>query len=239
MIAVIFGIQGVGKSSVVQGVLARFVGENSFRLLQWGDKTYEIALQKGIIRIGDYRTQSNFTVIYQDEQRGITIVKDQDKQHFIYVSEEKFLKNAKDEIRHLDLATQKALQMDVTDAFATEILANPYANYIVETHAALKTLQGYLPGLTIEFMEQTRPDLYIIIEANPDEIFVRRLHDKERKREHDKTTKDVQTNIDTTRYFASSYATFTHSPMLIVENKDKLVADTIDNIATTLERFGK
>ena len=239
MIAVIFGIQGVGKTSVVDGVMSEFTGDRSFRLLQWGEKTYEIALQKNIIRIGDYKTQDNLEVIYEDGLNGVSIVKNQNKEQFIYVTEENNLKNSKDEIRNLNLETQKLLQKEVSDSFATEILASPNKNYLIETHSALKTLQGYLPGLTFNFMKQTKPDIYIIIEANADEIFIRRLFDKARKREHDKTTKDVQTNLDTSRYFASSYATYTHSPLVIVENKDKLVKDTVENIVKILERFEK
>ena len=239
MIAVIFGIQGVGKSSVVKGVMSKFVGDKTFRLLQWGEKTYEIALQKKIIRIGDYRKESNLDAIYEDIEMGTTIVKDGENKHYIFVSEEKYLANARDEIRHLDLNTQKMLQKEVTNYIASEVQGNPNSNYLVETHAALKTLQGYLPGLTLDFMQKVKPDIYIIIEANPDDLFVRRIRDKERKREHDKTTKDISINLDTTRYFASTYATYTHSPLFIIENKDKLVDDTVEAIADVLKRFEK
>lgn len=236
MVAVIFGVQGVGKSSIVNGVMANFSGEDSFKLLQWGSRMFEIAFQKNIIRVGDYKTQGNFQVQYEDLTRGVTIVISEQGENLIYARDEACSKNAKDEIRHLDLKTQKMLQTEVSNSFASEIFANPSAHYLVETHAALKTLQGYLPGLTIDFMQKVDPDVYIIIEANADEIFARRLNDKERKRDHDKTIKDVQVNLDTTRYFTSSFAAYSHSTLCIVENKDKLVGDAIEEI-TRILRF--
>ena len=235
MVAVIFGVQGVGKSSIVNGVLANFTEEESFKLLQWGSRTCEIAIQKNIIRVGDYKTQGNFQVQYEDLVRGITIVVSEQGENLIYARDENCVKDAKDEIRHLDLKTQKMLQTEVSNSFAQEILANPNAHFIVETHAALKTLQGYLPGLTIDFMQKVDPEVYIIIEANPDEIFARRLIDKERKRDHDKTIKDVKVNLDTTRYFTSSFAAYSHSTLCIVENKDKLIGDAIDEVTRILK----
>jgi adenylate kinase len=235
MIAIIFGIQGVGKSTVVRLVQEHFP-EDTWTHLQWGDAAFDACLKKGIICVGDYEQLQKGEVTYEDRKHGLAIVND-DRSEVIYVKDQLEIKSAKDEIRNLNLKTQKKLQKEVANHFKDLINANPKDNFLIETHAALKTKQGYLPGLPNDFLETVAPDIYVIIEANADEIFVRRLLDKERKREHDKTTKDVQINLDTTRYFASAFAVVTHSPLLIVDNKEKRAAETADEIAAVFTKF--
>lgn len=235
MIAVVFGIQGVGKSSVVRKALAAFP-ENTWDLLQWGEIAYELCVKDGIIKVGDYSELKDATISYEDKRSSIAIIQD-GKDESIYVKDQANIKQAKDEIRNLNIRTQKKIQKAVAKYFKALIENDPRGNFLIETHAALKTKQGYLPGLPKEFLDATDPDIFIILEANADEIFVRRLMDKERKREHDKTTKDVQTNLDTTRYFASSFATQSHSPLLIVENKEKRMDEAAAEIAEVLKKF--
>jgi adenylate kinase len=235
MIAVIFGIQGVGKSTLVRMVIEQFP-EETWNLLQIGNAMMDLCLKKGIIRIGNYDEICQGEVQCKVKKHDIAIVKD-GREEIIYVKDQTNLQFAKDEIRNLNLATQKKLQDEIA-LYYQEMMGNdPDGNYIIETHAALKTKQGYLPGLSKSFLNSLSPDVYIIIEANADEIFVRRLLDKERKREHDKTTKDVQTNLDTTRYFASAFAAQTHSPLLIVENKEKRAAEAAVEIMMVLQKF--
>lgn len=235
MLAVIFGIQGVGKSTIVRMVMQKSSQAN-WTLLQWGEVAYDMCLKHGIIRVGDYSVLDSAEIISEDKKNGIAIIR-HNKEEVIYVKNQEHIKLAKDEIRHLNINTQKKLQKEVANYFKSLINSDSKANYIIETHAALKTKQGYLPGLPKDFLQSTDPDIYVIIEANADEIFVRRLLDKERKREHDKTTKDVQTNLDTTRYFASTFAAVSHSPLLIVENKEKRADDAAEEIANVFLKF--
>jgi adenylate kinase len=175
-------------------------------------------------------------IIYEDKKSKIAIV-EVGTNEVIYVKEQENIKLAKDEIRNLNINTQIKIQKEVGNYFHELLEANKGKNYIIETHAALKTKQGYLPGLPKNFLQATEPDVYAIIEADVDEIFVRRLLDKKRKRDHDKSTKDVQTNLDTTRYFASAFAAVTHAPLLIVNNKEKRSEEAANEIANVLKRF--
>lgn len=235
MIAVIFGIQGVGKSTIVRKVMEKS-SQADWELLQWGETAFDICIKEGIIRVGDYSELQDCQIIYEDKRTNVAII-DNGKSEVIYVKDQEQIKLAKDEIRHLNLKVQKRLQHAVANAYKLLINGDGKTNYIIETHAALKTKQGYLPGLPKDFLESVDPDVYVIIEANADEIFVRRLLDKERKREHDKTTKDVQTNLDTTRYFASTFAAVSHSPLFIVENKEKRADDAAQEIVDVLIKF--
>jgi adenylate kinase len=235
MVAVIFGIQGVGKSTIVKKVIEK-TEQADWTLLQWGEAAFDLCLKQGIIRVGDYSELDDCEILYEDKRTDVAIVK-LNGNEMIYTKSQENIKLAKDEIRHLNLKVQKKIQKEVAKSYATLINEDAKSNYIIETHAALKTKQGYLPGLPKDFLQSVDPDIYVIIEANADEIFVRRLLDKERKRDHDKTTKDVQTNLDTTRYFTSSFAAVSHSPMLIVENKEKRADEAAQEIAEVLLKF--
>ena len=237
MVAIIFGIQGVGKSSIVNGALANVSKEEDFRLLQWGKRTFEITMQKNIIRTGDYKTQANYQLKSEDTDRGVAIVITEQGENVIYAKDEACVQNARDEMRNLDVKTQKMIQDEVANSYIQEISANPNLHYLIETHAALKTQQGYLPGLTPEFMQKVKPDVYVIIEASAEQILARRMSDKNRKREHDKTLKDVQINLDTTRFYTSNFAVSTHSPMCIVENKDNGQDEAIEELTRILKTF--
>ena len=237
MVAIIFGIQGVGKSSIVNGALANVSRAEDFRLLQWGKRTFDISLQKNIIRTGDYKTLTNYTVKSEDLERGVAIIITEQGENVIYAKDESCVENARDEMRNLDVKTQKMLQDEVSNSFAKEILESPNLHFLIDTHAALKTQQGYLPGITSDFMEKVKPDVYVIIEASAQEILGRRMSDKGRKRTHDKTISDVQINLDTTRFFTSAFAVYTHSPLCIVENKDDGQDEAIEELTRILKTF--
>ena len=70
-----------------------------------------------------------------------------------------------------------------------ELLEND--NVIVDTHCTINTPSGFLPGLPIWVLEELQPDLFILIEANPDEIIYRRLNDETRARDVQRA-KDIQ-----------------------------------------------
>lgn len=235
MIAIIFGIQGVGKSTMVRKIIEKSQRAN-WTLLQWGETAFDICVKQGIIRVGDYAEIEQKKVVLSDEKRGVAIIKQGDDE-YIYVKDQNSIKVAKDEIRHLSLKVQKQLQKEVVNYFRKLIGGDEQTNYIIETHAALKTKQGYLPGLPKEFLQSVVPDIYVIIEADAKDIYQRRLLDKERKREHDKTVQDVQTNLDTTRYFTSAFAAVTHSPMYIVQNQEGQADAAAQEVADVLLRF--
>lgn len=235
MIAIIFGIQGVGKSTMVRKIMDASK-KAEWELLQWGEAAFDICIKKGIIRIGDYSSLTDYELISEDKNTDVAIIK-LGKNELIYVKDQKNIKFAKDEIRHLSLKVQKELQKEVVNYFKKLIEGDTKTNYLIETHAALKTSQGYLPGLPKIFLQSIVPDIYVIIEADAAEIFKRRLLDKARKREHDKTVQDVQTNLDTTRYFTSAFAAVTHSPMYIVQNEAGKADEAAQEVAEVFLRF--
>lgn len=236
MMAVVFGIQGVGKSSVVQKVLESFPKEQQWTLLRIGDNAFELAQEKGLIKVTDYKTLASGRVIVEDQEKGIAIVRDGGVET-IYVKDTANILETRDYMRSLNVASQKILQKEILEHYIKLFTENPDSNYLIETHAALKTKQGYIPGLPESFLERTKPEIYIIIEADATEIYNRRVSDPTRKRDHDKSAKDVQINLDTTRYFASNFAFDTHSPLFIVNNERGKIEETVAAIVDVLDRF--
>src|SRR3972149_3078864 len=123
MRAIIFGIGGVGKTSVVNEVIKAFPIE---RLL-WGNYAVEMAKQEKIIE--EY-----------------------------------------DQLRLQNTAVQKRLQLKVAKLFAEKMNSAPEINYLIETHAALKTPQGYFLGCNFEILQLLKPDLIIVVTAVPEKI---------------------------------------------------------------------
>lgn len=237
MIAVIFGIQGVGKSSVVKGAAANFVGKDSINYINWGDKIFKAAENKNIIRVGDYREQTDFKVKIDDVNEGLTIIQNDKGEELIYVKDAANIAIARDDLRKLETETQKMLQEEVSRMCLEDVSSNPNGNFIIETHAALKTPFGYLPGFTEEFLKEIKPDVYIIVEASAEEILARRMADKNRIRNHDKSLAEVQINLDMTRYFTGIFAVNTHSPMCIVENKEGSTDSAIKELTRIFKNF--
>lgn len=230
MLAVIFGIQGVGKSSVIDNVISS-LGEYDFQLLRWGTLTYDICLEKEIIKVGDF---SDKKILKEYTNDGVAIVEENGAE-VIYVKEEKNLQIARDKMRYLSVDMQNKIQ----DAVINHIkeLSQGDGNFIVETHAALKTEQGYMPGLTQNFLNNIKPDIYVIIEAPAQEIYNRRMSDPTRVRDHDKSVEEVQMNLDTTRYFTSAFSVMSSSPMFIATNRQGKVEECVNEISNVLRKF--
>lgn len=235
MKVILFGIQGVGKSSVVNKALSHFPS-NFFTHMQLGDNAFELAIEDGIIRIEEYISEPQDRVLMSEPDKGIYLV-ERNRVETIYIKNKEDLNLGRDYIRFINVQTTKILQKDIFKYYQDYINNNSDKNFLIETHAALKTKQGYLPGLSVEFLETIQPDAFIIIEADAEKIFERRINDKTRKRDHDSTLKDVQKNLDITRYYASCYATTVISPLIIVDNIEGKLDETANDLANILKRF--
>jgi adenylate kinase len=235
MLAIVFGIQGVGKSSVVSKVVESFP-QGQWTSWVFGDDIFRVAQEQGVIKVGDYQAIKSGQVIVEDPEKGIAVVRDQGLET-IYVKDASQITEARDYMRVLNIATQKVLQSATLAYYAGIYAKDPEGCYLINTHAALKTKQGYMPGMTRAFLEQAKPDLFIVIEADAQEIFDRRVSDPTRKRDHDKTVKDVQINLDTTRYFAADFASTCDGELLIVQNEQGKLDEAAAAIADVLKRF--
>ncbi|MBR1610796.1 MAG: adenylate kinase, partial [Methanobrevibacter sp.] len=106
-------------------------------------------------------------------------------------------------------------------------------NVIVDTHCTINTPAGFLPGLPIWVLEQLQPDLFVLIEANPDEIIYRRLNDETRERDVQKA-KDIDLHQQMNRATSMAYATLTGATVKIVSNHDNHLNSSVSKLVDVL-----
>lgn len=190
MIAVVFGIPGVGKTTIVKAVEEKL----GLVYIHPGNIMYEIALRKGII-------------------------------HNV------------DEMRKLKLSIQQEIQSEMAKEIATIIDSKPGSGFIVDTHAIVKTPQGFFPGLRRSFFEVIKPDIYFVIESDPQVISQRRQGDKDRVRDDDHSIKEILLHIDLTRDYASAYSIHSQANFAVIENKQGDVNFAVEEMSGIISRF--
>lgn len=121
----------------------------------------------------------------------------------------------RDEIRHKPIQFQHQLQSQAAKEIAK--MTGKGSTLIVDTHMMVRTESGYWAGLPSHVITELKPDLLILIEANPKEIFHRRTADQTRMRDR-VLMDDVLEEIAFSRAFAAACGTLTGAPVKIVQN---------------------
>ena len=130
----------------------------------------------------------------------------------------------RDALRKLSPDVQKEIQ----EKAASE-------NVIVDTHCTINTPSGFLPGLPIWVLNELQPNLFVMIEANPDEIIYRRLNDDTRSRDIERA-KDIQLHQEMNRAASMAYATLTGATVKIIENHDNHLPSTVSKLVDVLNK---
>lgn len=122
---------------------------------------------------------------------------------------------------------KKKLQKKIKEQSETE-------NVIVDTHCTISTPAGFLPGLPEWVLRELQPDLFILVEANPDEIIYRRLSDDTRSRDIEKA-KNIKLHQEMNRAASMAYATLTGATVKIIENHDNHLDSTVSKMVDLLK----
>lgn len=146
------------------------------------------------------------------------------------VAKEEGLVDSRDEIKELDPETNKRLQRGAAESIVED---SEEENVIVETHAALKTPYGYIPGLPEWSVKEIDPEKIIVIDASAEEIYDRTIEDNSRDREHE-TVKGIEEYRQIARQMASTNAVLTGSYLSVIENRDGMVEDAAEELVKTL-----
>ena len=144
--------------------------------------------------------------------------------------EEKIVED-RDSLRKLPAETQKEIQAKAAKKIKER---SESENVIVDTHCTINTPAGFLPGLPNWVLEQLQPDLFILIEAYPDEIIYRRLNDDSRVRDVQKA-KDIQLHQEMNRAASMAYATLTGATVKILSNHDNHIDASVKKLVDALE----
>ncbi len=144
--------------------------------------------------------------------------------------EEKIVED-RDSLRKLPAETQKEIQAKAAKRIKER---SESENVIVDTHCTINTPAGFLPGLPNWVLEQLQPDLFILIEAYPDEIIYRRLNDDTRERDVQKA-KDIQLHQEMNRAASMAYATLTGATVKILSNHDNHIDASVSKLVNALQ----
>ena len=136
----------------------------------------------------------------------------------------------RDELRKLPAETQKEIQAKAAKEIKQR---SEETNVIVDTHCTINTPSGFLPGLPKWVLDELQPDLFILIEAYPDEIIYRRLNDDTRVRDVQKA-KDIQLHQEMNRATSMAYATLTGATVKILSNHDNHLDSSVRKLVEVL-----
>lgn len=180
MKVVVTGVPGVGKTTVLNGVLEKLKGE--FKVVNYGDEMAEVA------------------------------------------------KKNRDELRRQPPEVQKKIQK----AAARRITGKAKKmSIIVDTHCSIRTPNGYLPGLPLWVLEELRPSMIILLEADSSEILGRRVTDETRERDADYAA-EIEEHQQMNRSIAMAYAALTGATVKIIKNRNNKLEEAIQEMVNAL-----
>lgn len=134
----------------------------------------------------------------------------------------------RDQMRKLSGAQQKELQKT-----AAEKIAAIDGNVIIDTHASVKTPNGYLAGLPEWVISAIMPNVIVLVETDNDQILVRRLSDESRVRDVE-GSKSIAEHQEMNRAFAAAYSMLTGCTVKIITNADFLLDKAVEDLAAVL-----
>jgi len=137
----------------------------------------------------------------------------------------------RDEMRKIGTLVYREIQREAGKKIAK--MAEE-SNVIVDTHCLIKKPEGYYPGLPVWVLEELRPDVLILVEAEPAEIFGRRQKDVDRMRDQDRL-EEIDEHQQMNRAIAMAYAAFTGAAIKIVQNREGRLNEAVENIVEVLK----
>ncbi len=119
-----------------------------------------------------------------------------------------------------------------------ETIGRMQGNIVVDTHASVPSPHGYYPGLPPNVLGNfpIPPSVIFLVEASPEEIYVRRNKDSTRVRGHEfeRGLDLIRQHQDINRAFAAAYCASTGARLKIVQNNNDGLEQVIEEVRTTL-----
>lgn len=136
----------------------------------------------------------------------------------------------RDELKKMTPEENKRVQKLAGESIVEEAEEN---DVIVETHAALQTPYGYIPGLPEWSVKALDPEKIIMVDADSEEIMERTRDDDTREREHDSV--DGITEYRTiAREMAAAGAVMTGAYLTVIKNHDGQVEKSAERLVEVL-----
>ncbi|MEF8841202.1 MAG: adenylate kinase [Haloarculaceae archaeon] len=120
-----------------------------------------------------------------------------------------------------DLATLSRREVRLLQRRSAEYVAERARGraVLLDTHLAVATAHGYLPGLPDAALADVDPDRFVLVEAAPTTV-VERREAVETREYRERGPRAVDLHQDLNRAAAMAYAVETASPVRLVENED-------------------
>ena len=140
------------------------------------------------------------------------------------VAKENGLQN-RDELRKLPISEQKKLQKNTAEKLSKindDVI-------IIDTHAFIRTLEGFNPGLPYHVLQIIEPTHFIIVTAKTEEIYNRRMKDETRSRDKVSIT-TIKKELDIQSAMMSACAILSGSPLIQVQNNEGKLEEAANKI---------
>ncbi len=163
-------------------------------------------------------------------------LKDTDYVHLNYgdvmleIAQEMGLVKDRDSMRKLPPENQKEVQKKAAKTIRERA---QHSNTIVDTHCTIKTPSGFLPGLPVWVLEELQPDMFILIEADGDEILMRRISDTTRTRDAERL-QEINLHQEMNRVTAMAYAFYTGATVKIIQNHNDQLDEPVKQMKEIL-----
>jgi len=128
----------------------------------------------------------------------------------------------RDEIRKLSISQQHLLQ----EKTAKNIASIDSDVVIVDTHLFIRTRSGYYPGLPQNLLNIIQPSNLILILADSNEIYERRLTDKSRNRDLT-SLEEIESELSISKTMISSSSIISGAPFKIINNHNEKVDEAV------------
>jgi adenylate kinase len=163
-------------------------------------------------------TQSDYQLINYGDQ-------------MLALAKERDVVEDRDEMKNIERATYKEIQIDAAASIAED---SNEGNAIVDTHAAIKSPYGYIPGLPKWTLETLEPETISMIDIDSEEIVERRAEDPERDREDD-SVETIEEYRGVAREMAASGAMLTGAYFKMIRNEEGKANEAANQLAETLD----
>lgn len=136
----------------------------------------------------------------------------------------------RDQLRKMPISDQRDLQK----AAATRISQRSEKIVIIDTHAFVRSQEGYYPGLPAHVLEIINPTNFVSVAARPEEIYSRRISDGTRNRDKVNIL-DIKKELGIQSGMISACSVITGSPIKQVQNGEGRIDEAADKIIRSME----
>lgn len=148
----------------------------------------------------------------------------------VKTAKERGLVEHRDEMKDIEVEKYKNIQKKAAES----IVENAEdGNVIVDTHAAIKSPFGYIPGLPKWTVENLQPEKIVMLTADSEVIF-ERSQEGGRDREHD-STNDIREYQEVAREMAATGSVLTGAYLQVIENEEGKADEAAEKLVETLK----